>query len=146
MIKYITAKDGLLWSDGEIIPVQEADRIARLHGYGCAEQLVKFLSGSTKKEGHMEPKSTRPTDKPAETEKNEPVIFKAWQPPDSKPTTFLRLSTRNEDVWLTAVDERGERVFGGDILKIDRYGQLVRFPDCGAPGIQVDNTGRILTS
>lgn len=38
-----TAKDGLLWRDGKIVPLQEADREARKHGFLYAEQLVEKL-------------------------------------------------------------------------------------------------------
>ncbi|KKL22463.1 hypothetical protein LCGC14_2406770 [marine sediment metagenome] len=39
----ITTKNGLLYRDGQMIPVPEADWIAREHGYQYAEQLVKKL-------------------------------------------------------------------------------------------------------
>ena len=39
----ITAKDGLLWRNGKIIELPEADDVARRHGFAYAEQLVKHL-------------------------------------------------------------------------------------------------------
>jgi len=39
----VTAKDGLLWCNGEIVPLPLADRIAEEHGHTCAERLVKAL-------------------------------------------------------------------------------------------------------
>jgi hypothetical protein len=39
----ITAKGGLLWIDGKIIPVPHADDIARAYGFLYAERLVKAL-------------------------------------------------------------------------------------------------------
>lgn len=39
----ITAKDGLLWRNGKIIDLPEADAMARKHGFMYAEQLVKHL-------------------------------------------------------------------------------------------------------
>lgn len=40
---FITAKDGLLWRDGKIIPLPEADVVAREYGYSCAEAMVRAL-------------------------------------------------------------------------------------------------------
>lgn len=42
----ITAAKGLLWRDGLVVPLPEADRIAEAHGYTCAEQLVRYMSGA----------------------------------------------------------------------------------------------------
>lgn len=42
----VTAKDGLLWRHGKIIPLPEADRVARDHGYQNAEQLVRALEAN----------------------------------------------------------------------------------------------------
>jgi hypothetical protein len=39
----IYAKDGLLWVGGTYIPLPEADRVAQLRGFFCAEQLVRSL-------------------------------------------------------------------------------------------------------
>jgi len=39
----VTASKGLLWRNGEVIPLPEADRVARAHGYQYAEQLVRAL-------------------------------------------------------------------------------------------------------
>lgn len=38
-----TAKDGLLWKDGVIVPLPEADVVAAAHGFTCAERMVKAL-------------------------------------------------------------------------------------------------------
>ncbi len=40
----ITAKDGLLWRDGAVIDLPEADSIAIAHGHMCAERMVRALS------------------------------------------------------------------------------------------------------
>ncbi len=40
----ITAKDGLLWCDGQVIDLPGADHLAQKYGFGCAEQLVKAMS------------------------------------------------------------------------------------------------------
>jgi len=40
----VTSKDGLLWRNGAIIELPEADRVARQHGFDNAEQLVRHLS------------------------------------------------------------------------------------------------------
>lgn len=40
----ITARDGLLWMGRKMIPLPEADRVARQHGFMYAEQLVKHLN------------------------------------------------------------------------------------------------------
>jgi hypothetical protein len=42
----ITAKDGLLYRDGKVIGLPEADYVAQFRGFGCAEQLVEKLSKS----------------------------------------------------------------------------------------------------
>jgi hypothetical protein len=42
----ITAKDGLLWRNGRIIELPEADLVAREHGFTYAEQFVKHLSNA----------------------------------------------------------------------------------------------------
>ncbi len=39
----ITTKNGLLYRDGQEIPLPEADKVARKHGHQYAEQLVKAL-------------------------------------------------------------------------------------------------------
>ena len=39
----ITAKDGLLYRDGKVVELPEADRLAQERGYPYAEQLVKAL-------------------------------------------------------------------------------------------------------
>lgn len=39
----ITAKDGLLWVKGKIVELPEADRLAAIHGFYCAEQLVRAI-------------------------------------------------------------------------------------------------------
>lgn len=39
----ITTKKGLLWRDGRLIELPEADRVAIAHGYMCAERMVKAL-------------------------------------------------------------------------------------------------------
>jgi len=44
----VTASGGLLWRDGKVISVQEADWLAQGLGYGCAENLVKFLATPVK--------------------------------------------------------------------------------------------------
>ena len=41
----LTAKDGLLWLNGEVVDLPFADALAREHGYQYAEQLVKALGG-----------------------------------------------------------------------------------------------------
>lgn len=46
--KPITSKDGLLWVDGRVVDVHEADRLARLHGFAYAEQLVRAISEGSK--------------------------------------------------------------------------------------------------
>lgn len=43
----VTAKDGLLWRDGEVIPLPEADDVARAAGFACAEQMVRSLKGES---------------------------------------------------------------------------------------------------
>lgn len=44
----VTTKDGLLWRDGKIIPLPEADWVAEEHGYVYAEQLVRALEAQQK--------------------------------------------------------------------------------------------------
>jgi hypothetical protein len=39
----ITTKEGLLWRDGKIIDLPEADRVARKNGFLYAEQFIKYL-------------------------------------------------------------------------------------------------------
>jgi len=39
----ITTKNGLLWEDGELIKLPEADEVARKYGFVYAEQMVKAL-------------------------------------------------------------------------------------------------------
>ncbi len=46
----ITTKNGLLYRDGKMIGLPEADRVAREHGYSYAEQLVRALVSAKKKE------------------------------------------------------------------------------------------------
>ena len=41
----VTAKDGLLWANKQVIDLPLADRIAEEHDFLCAERLVKFLEG-----------------------------------------------------------------------------------------------------
>lgn len=41
----ISSKDGLLYRHGTIIDLPEADIVARLYGYLCAERLVQALAG-----------------------------------------------------------------------------------------------------
>jgi len=40
----ITAKNGLLWRNGVVIPLPEADIVAAAYGFPCAERLVAHLS------------------------------------------------------------------------------------------------------
>jgi hypothetical protein len=42
-IEGITVRDGLLWRKGEIVPVREADNVARDLGFVYAEDLVRHL-------------------------------------------------------------------------------------------------------
>jgi len=42
----IEAKHGLLWANGEVLPVYEADRIARLNGRQYAEQIIHEIANS----------------------------------------------------------------------------------------------------
>ncbi len=46
----ITTKNGLLYRDGKMIDLPEADKVAREHGYSFAEQLVKALEPKKEKE------------------------------------------------------------------------------------------------
>ena len=46
----IEAKFGLLWMNGEVLPVYEADRIARLNGRHYAEQLIQDVTETPVKE------------------------------------------------------------------------------------------------
>jgi hypothetical protein len=39
----IYAKDGLLWQGDACLPLPEADRVAKLRGFFCAEQLVRSI-------------------------------------------------------------------------------------------------------
>jgi len=39
----ITAKQGLLWRNGKVIDLPEADIVAAQHGYLCAERMVRAL-------------------------------------------------------------------------------------------------------
>lgn len=39
----ITTSKGLLWRNGEIIPLPQADIVAQKHGYTCAEAFVRAL-------------------------------------------------------------------------------------------------------
>lgn len=39
----VTAKDELLWRDGHIVALPEADQIARKCGFLYVERLVKYL-------------------------------------------------------------------------------------------------------
>jgi len=43
----VTARDGLLWCNGKMIPLPEADRVALQHGYQYAEQLVRALEAKS---------------------------------------------------------------------------------------------------
>ena len=47
---HITTKDGLLYRNGKIIELPEADRVARQRGFTYAEHLIKHLEtkGETK--------------------------------------------------------------------------------------------------
>jgi len=40
----VTTKDGLLWRGGKVIPLPEADQVARENGYQHAEQMVAALA------------------------------------------------------------------------------------------------------
>jgi hypothetical protein len=40
----LSSMDGLLWRNGQIIKLPEADRVAKEHGFNCAEELVRYLS------------------------------------------------------------------------------------------------------
>ena len=40
---FITTKKGVLWRDGKIINLPEADKVARDHGHLYAERFVKHL-------------------------------------------------------------------------------------------------------
>ena len=40
---FITTKDGLLWRDGKLLNVLEADRVSRSRGFMYAERYVKHL-------------------------------------------------------------------------------------------------------
>lgn len=39
----ITTKDGLLYRNGRVLEAPEADNVARQHGFGYAENFVKYL-------------------------------------------------------------------------------------------------------
>lgn len=43
----VTCRAGLLWRNGAPIPQPEADTVARAHGYGCAEEMVRGLRDGT---------------------------------------------------------------------------------------------------
>lgn len=43
----ITSRAGLLWRNGAVIPLPEADTVARAHGYGTAEAMVRALRDGT---------------------------------------------------------------------------------------------------
>ncbi len=45
----ITTKDGLLYRGGKIIELPEADKVAREHGFECAEAMVKALEKEKEK-------------------------------------------------------------------------------------------------
>lgn len=46
----ITTSDGLLWRKGAVIPLPEADDVARGHGYQHAEQMVRALEAQARQE------------------------------------------------------------------------------------------------
>lgn len=46
----VTAKDGLLWRNGRVIPLPQADHVAMRHGFTCAERFVKHLEGKSPRE------------------------------------------------------------------------------------------------
>lgn len=39
----LTTKDGLLFADGEMVPLPLADYVAQHHGFVYVERLVKYL-------------------------------------------------------------------------------------------------------
>jgi hypothetical protein len=39
----ITAKHGLLWVRGEVIPLPRADWVAHRHGFVCCERMMKAM-------------------------------------------------------------------------------------------------------
>lgn len=55
----LTTKDGLLYRDGEMIPVGQADQFAHMYGFAYAEQLVRHLEAqqTPPPEGWIEPKN-----------------------------------------------------------------------------------------
>lgn len=44
----ITTKDGLLYINDQMIPLPEADTVARNHGYQYVEQLIEALENKKK--------------------------------------------------------------------------------------------------
>ena len=50
----IVTSEGLLWRNGEFVPLLEADRVAREHGFVYAEQMVKSLEKEDQKMGRTE--------------------------------------------------------------------------------------------
>lgn len=44
----ITTKDGLLYRDGQMLELPEANEVARAHGHHCAEQFVRALERKPK--------------------------------------------------------------------------------------------------
>ena len=46
--KEVTAKDGLLWIQGKPVELPHADRLAQLHGFYFAEQLVREINSIRK--------------------------------------------------------------------------------------------------
>ena len=50
----ITTKDGLLYRNGKVIGLPEADRVAREGGFDCAVHLVRTLEGKDRLDALME--------------------------------------------------------------------------------------------
>lgn len=44
ILESVTAKDGLLWHNGEVVPLPMADKVSWVAGFFCAEQLVRALN------------------------------------------------------------------------------------------------------
>ena len=75
--------------------------------------------------------------------------MKIWEDKEAEQEYFLRLVQADDgSVKLIAVNEKGDKVPGGNILIIDSEGELCRYPSIGKHiiknlGLKVDRDGKI---
>ncbi len=67
--------------------------------------------------------------------------------PEPETVVRLRLVKTCRDIMLVAVDEDGKRLDGGNILRIDAYGAIVRCRNISSSfGFDIDENGRVKTN